>query len=64
MKILKLLDQKVCAQRMSERWSPIEAKKFRYHLEGLRHSLSIKNSKQTKIHIEFLLEILIELIEA
>jgi hypothetical protein len=64
MKILTLLKQKVYALEMSERCSPKQAKKLRHHLKGLKHSLSIKDSKQTRIHIEFILEILAELIKA
>ena len=62
--MLTLLYHKVHALEQSKRCSRDQAKKLRQHLKGLKHSLDIKDAKQTRLHIELILELLAELIEA
>lgn len=62
MKMLTLLHHKVHALEQSKRCSHDQAKQLRRHLKSLKHSLDIKDAKQTRSDIESILEILAELI--
>ncbi len=63
MKKFSNLQHKVNALMKSKRCSQEQAKQLKKYLRGLKHSLDIGNSKQAKIHIESILEIIIELLE-
>lgn len=64
MKMFSQLKYKVQALVRSKRCSQEQARQLKKHLKSLKHALDIGNSKQAKIHIESILEIVIELLES
>jgi len=63
MKSFSNLQYQVNALRKSKRCSQKQAEQLTKHLSKLKHSLDIGNKKQAKIHMDLILQVIVELLK-